>query len=147
MNKINSLNKRIWQLKDKLKLDHEIKLFVTVNNRTFPRHSDDLVKRYNESYAIYNQNYKPNKNLINGNYTNIDDVYNIRKNMLQNKDNILKSSLSSINNQLINLPMFQKHIKSKNRGNNKKGRKSDYQIDNFEENKEKTNDPNDLENI
>jgi hypothetical protein len=143
MNKINSLNKRIWELKDKLKLDHEIKLFITVNNRTFPRHSDDLVKRYNESYAIYNQNYKPNKNLINGNFTNIDDVYNIRKNMLQNRDSILQSSLSSINNQLINLPMFQKRIKSKDKGKNKKERISDIQIDNLDESKEKTNDSDD----
>ena len=109
---VNILNKRIWELKDKLKLDHEIKIFVNVNNRTFPRHSDDIVKRYNESYAVYNKNYKPNENLINGNFTNIDDVYNIRKNLLHDRNDILKSSLSSINNNFMNLPMFQKHFQS-----------------------------------
>jgi len=112
MIRVKTLNNRIWELKDKLKLDHEIKIFVTINNRTFPRHSDDIVKRYNESYAIYNKNYKPNENLINGNFTNIDDVYNIRKNMLHNRNNMLKDSLSSINNQFIKLPMFQKHFES-----------------------------------
>jgi hypothetical protein len=99
-------------LKDKLKLDHEIKIFVTVNNRTFPRHSDDLVRRYNESYAVYNKNYKPNETLINGNFTSIDDVYNIRKHLLQNKADLLRNSLSSINSQFATLPMFQKHLES-----------------------------------
>jgi hypothetical protein len=39
--------------------------------------------------------------------------------------------------------MFQKRIKSKDKGKNKKERISDIQIDNLDESKEKTNDSDD----
>jgi len=128
LKRVKELKDKILSVKRELNLNQEVELYVTVNNNTFPKKANDIVEHYNESYAEYklvkedsdlkNKNLVLNQNVINGNLSEVDDIYNIRKNHLlssNNKNNLegklkheLKNHHTQIKNQII------EYLKKKN---------------------------------
>lgn len=113
--KVKKLKEKIQKIKKALNLSSDVDFFITIKNNTFPQHSGDILNHYNESYSIVNKNVGEPK-ILNGNFTQLDDVYNIRKVHLskaEKKDpyNIFKNLNVGYHNQILDYIIKQQNIK------------------------------------
>lgn len=110
-NQMMDLKHRIVDLRKTLHLNEDINLYVVVNNSTFPKTSDELVKNYRKSYSNVHK-YE------NGNFSNIDDIYDFRKHVLENHQNEMNLKTTPLKNnippQQITLNSFNSHTQQLN---------------------------------
>ena len=89
-----NLKKKIMQIKTKLGMDPSVEFHITVNNSTFPHNSEDLLNHYEESYSMgkmqINKKTENKEQVINGNFTDLNVIYGIRKTQIM-KRNPLKA--------------------------------------------------------
>jgi len=80
--RLRELKEKIDSVKKKLgiSISEKLEFYVNVKNNTFPRHSDDLLNHYNQSYSQNFNTFPKKRNLLfNANSSRVDDVYNLRK--------------------------------------------------------------------
>jgi hypothetical protein len=77
--RIKELKNKIIDVKKEIGIkNQEVDFFITVKNSTYPLNPDDIVTHYNESFTEVKYN-NPKQDSINGNFTHLEDIYNIRK--------------------------------------------------------------------
>jgi len=98
--RIKQLRDKILEIKKELHMKPEIHYDITIQNKTFPISAEDVVNHYEESFINYKNDSIKHSNVINGNYTNLHDVYKLRKAHSFEHKNILDQSISLINGKM-----------------------------------------------
>jgi hypothetical protein len=94
------LKKKIIEIKKKLGQDESVEFIITVKNSTFPNKPDDIVNHYEESYSLgkveNNKSSHSQPKIINGNFTDLSVIYDIRKTHFLKKHKEMKNPFETI---------------------------------------------------
>ena len=94
--RIRELRDKILDIKKELRMKLEVHFDVEVNNKTYPNNPDEVIEHFQDSFVNY-RNISDKENVINGNFTKIHDLYNIRKAHSFGHRSIIDKSISLIN--------------------------------------------------
>jgi len=94
--RIRELRDKILDIKKELRMKLEVHFDVEVNNKTYPKNPDEVIEHFQDSFVNY-RNISDKENVINGNFTKIHDLYNIRQAHSFGHRSIIDKSISLIN--------------------------------------------------
>jgi hypothetical protein len=118
-NRIKKLKQKIIALKEKLGLSKEVGFVIEVKNSTFPHTSSEVLDYYENRHTDM-LDHSVHSEKINGDYSNLDDVYEKRQAHLKSNDDNHKQTSKFLSLKLPYNNQILEYIRKKNINKNKK---------------------------